>query len=173
MSTSLAFESHPNTLRILACTDVSNAANIKSSIAGKSLAVEAAFIDADVVADLFMVHLAAFKALSDKAADSLTTHSLHSDIVFNLAGSRHISQALNTFGVSPDTKHLLVARLDATPEELDTIRSVVSGSEISVDECLAFRNLERLRKLYKTSDEELKVGTIADVALSKLAVHNS
>lgn len=45
---------------------------------------------------------------------ALKTHSLHADIIVNLSGSKHIAAALSTFGVTGDTKDLLVAKIDAS-----------------------------------------------------------
>ena len=43
------------------------------------------------VADLFVVHLAAHKALAAQKRSKLTTKSLHSELVFNVAGIRHVT----------------------------------------------------------------------------------
>ena len=43
------------------------------------------------VADLFVVHLAAHKALAAQKRSKLTTKSLHSELVFNVAGIRHVN----------------------------------------------------------------------------------
>ena len=43
------------------------------------------------VADLFVVHLAAHKALAAQKRSKLTTKSLHSELVFNIAGIRHVN----------------------------------------------------------------------------------
>lgn len=49
---------------------------------------------------------------------SLKTHSLHADIIVNLSGSKHIAAALSNFGVTANTKDLLVAKINASGSTL-------------------------------------------------------
>lgn len=65
MSRALAFEAFAGrTLTLQLFEDVANAAELKRRIVAKELPVEAAFLDADSVPHIFLVHLAAFKALA-------------------------------------------------------------------------------------------------------------
>lgn len=59
-----------------------------------TLEYEAAIMNAAVVPSLFAVHLAAHHALLSKQRGSLRTRSLHSELVCNLSGSKHVSPAL-------------------------------------------------------------------------------
>lgn len=59
-----------------------------------TLEYEAAIMNAAVVPSLFAVHLAAHHALLSKLRGSLRTRSLHSELVCNLSGSKHVSPAL-------------------------------------------------------------------------------
>jgi hypothetical protein len=59
------FEAFPDdVLSIQMIENVTNAADLRAKIISKSLSAEAAFLDADLIPDIFLVHLAAFKALS-------------------------------------------------------------------------------------------------------------
>ena len=42
------------------------------------------------VPDLFIIRLAAYQALLAHHTGSLTTRSLHSELIFNLSGSKHV-----------------------------------------------------------------------------------
>ncbi len=56
-----------------------------------TLRPEAALIRASMLPDLFCLHVAAHKALLAQQRGKLTTRSLHSELVFNLSGSKHVS----------------------------------------------------------------------------------
>jgi len=62
----LAFEAHPAQLAVLLFTGVANAADIRTALVAKALQPEAAFFNAALVPDLFALHLAAHKALTDQ-----------------------------------------------------------------------------------------------------------
>jgi EKC/KEOPS complex subunit CGI121/TPRKB len=97
------------------------------------------------VPDVFPVLAAAHKSLLSKARESLTTRTLHSELVYNISGSKHvisladvafafydvalaeyvdgfpsvqIRESLKRCGVSDDTKYILAARFDASDEEV-------------------------------------------------------
>jgi hypothetical protein len=58
------FEAFPGTsLTVLRFQGVQNGAELRDAIVAKTLAADAAFIDRDAVPDLFLLQLAAFKAL--------------------------------------------------------------------------------------------------------------
>ena len=71
---------------------------------------------------------AANKALIAESRGKLTTKTLHSECVFNLSGSKHISQSLSKWGVSDTATSVLVACFDATPAQVGTARKESSGS---------------------------------------------
>ena len=100
------------------------------------------------VPDLVVLRSAAHKAATAAHRGRLRTRSLHSECVVNVSGSKHvrcgprtnctcsagfetksgwpmaeccavqIKESLVRFGVSPECKHLLVARFDSTPADV-------------------------------------------------------
>lgn len=61
----LSFEAFPDSkLHLWLFENVSNAQQIKEQIVAKQIAVDAAFLDADLVPTAHLTHLAAFKALA-------------------------------------------------------------------------------------------------------------
>ncbi|KAF0775155.1 hypothetical protein AaE_001145, partial [Aphanomyces astaci] len=59
-----------------------------------------ALINADTVVSLFQVHAAASRALLSVQNHSMTTNSLHSELVFNLSGTRNVTDSIRRFGIS-------------------------------------------------------------------------
>ncbi|KAG8364264.1 hypothetical protein BUALT_Bualt19G0110100 [Buddleja alternifolia] len=82
-----------------------------------TLEPEVAFLNASLIPDVFPVLAAAYKAYISKSRDSLTTRTLHSELVYNYSGSKHISESLKRCGISDSTNYILVARFDASADE--------------------------------------------------------
>ena len=54
------------------------------------LPVDAALINAELLPDLFALHVSAYKALEASASGKLRARSLHAELVFGLSGSKHV-----------------------------------------------------------------------------------
>jgi len=80
--------------------------------------------------------------------------TLHS--VFNLAGSKHITDALTCFGVTDASTTLLVARFDASAGDLATLRALVKGTEAGLE---ALRDGAVMCKAVGCSDQEPRIGS--------------
>ncbi|KAK9834186.1 hypothetical protein WJX81_006554 [Elliptochloris bilobata] len=98
--------------------------------------------------------------------------SLHSECVVNVSGSKHIKESLMRFGVSPECKHLLVARFDSTLADLETARRLVKGTQTALAELPSLTNSALVAKLYKLAPQELKVGSCVDAILSRIAARD-
>jgi len=57
-----------------------------------SLEPEAAVINATLLPDIFILHLAARVALQASRRAALRSRSLHAELVFSLSGSKHVSR---------------------------------------------------------------------------------
>ncbi|KAE8804383.1 GDP-mannose-dependent alpha-mannosyltransferase [Hordeum vulgare] len=95
---------------------------------------EAAFLNASLVPDVFPVLAAAHKALLSKSREALTTRTLHSELVYNCSGSKHITESLKRCGIADDTQYILAARFDASDEEMKALEKLISGTEIDLSE---------------------------------------
>jgi hypothetical protein len=71
-------------------SDVSNSRELLDLMQSGKLEPEVAFLNASLVPDVFPVLAAAHKALLSKARESLTTRTLHSELVYNYSGSKHV-----------------------------------------------------------------------------------
>jgi hypothetical protein len=102
---------------------------------------------------------------------SLVTHSLHADIVVNLGGSRHINASLNMFGVTHASVRLLVAKVNATQEDVAMVREVVKGEQVAVPDG-SIGNDKRMKKAFKVVAPELQVGNLVDAAICRAAIQD-
>ena len=80
-----------------------------------------------------------------------------------------IGETLSRFGIKDASRHLIVARLNATAEELQRLRAAVAGQEVPLKELAAVIDVEAVRKQYKILDEELSVGSMVDAIVSRVA----
>lgn len=77
-----------------------------------------------------MLHAAGSRALIAQSREKLVTRSLHAELVYNLSGSKHITDALRRWGVATDVTAVLVAVFDASAADLQTLRVLVQGVEV-------------------------------------------
>jgi EKC/KEOPS complex subunit CGI121/TPRKB len=141
---------------------------LKQLIVAASLNPEAAVINASLVPDIFILHAAARAALIANQRATLKSRSLHAEVVFNIAGSKHIGESLGRFGVNDSCDHLLIARFNATPEEIETIKTKVQGDVVALEELPSLINVELIRKYYKVLDQELVVGSLVDAMMNRI-----
>ncbi|KAF0685263.1 Aste57867_22807 [Aphanomyces stellatus] len=160
------------TLHIAYFRDVKNSADLLQKILAQELDV--ALINADMVVSLFQVDVAASRALLSAQNHSLTTNTLHSELVFNLSGTRNVTDSLRRFGIGKDTTHLLVCAFDdaSTIESVgvDGVLSDVVGIENAAH--LSPDQLATLKKHYKIQDVELQVTSLVDAVVSRIATKN-
>ena len=64
---------------------------LKARVMAGSLTPEAAVINAEVLPEVFILHAAARVALQAARRGTLKTRSLHAELVFSIAGSKHVS----------------------------------------------------------------------------------
>ncbi|XP_020578862.1 EKC/KEOPS complex subunit CGI121 isoform X2 [Phalaenopsis equestris] len=125
-------------------TDVCNSKELLESIQAGTLEPEVALMNASLIPDVFPVLAAAYNAIIAKSRESLTTRSLHSEIVYNYSGSKHITESLKRFGISDKTTYILAVRFDAAGDE-DLVK-VVKGKEIDLGELEARADQSLIQK---------------------------
>ncbi|CAI7735878.1 unnamed protein product [Closterium sp. NIES-54] len=92
--------------------------DLLSQLQSGTMHPEVAFLNATLVPGTFPVLVAAHKALTSAATGCLKSRTLHSELVFNYAASKHIRESLQRCGVAAGTTALLAARFDATQDEV-------------------------------------------------------
>jgi EKC/KEOPS complex subunit CGI121/TPRKB len=111
--------------------------------------------------------------MASHARGTLTTHGLHSEVVYNLSASKHITEGLRRFGMGEGADAVLVCRFDATTADVSAIRAAVNG--VLVDAATELEGLKDpalVKKYYRPGDLECKdgVGTVEDAIASRIGV---
>ncbi|KAG5019612.1 hypothetical protein JHK87_015467 [Glycine soja] len=112
-----SFNINGTTFSVALYTDVTNSKELLESMQAGTLEPEVAFLNALLIPDIFPVLAAAHKTLVAKSRDTLTTRTLHSELVYNYSGSKHITESLKRCGISDSTTYILATRFDASPDE--------------------------------------------------------
>lgn len=86
--------------------------------------------------------------------------------------SLQIGESLGRFGVAESSQHLIFARYNATPEEVQSLQDVVQGDLAPLSDLPALADISLINKYYKVLDEELRVGTLADAIVSRIAARD-
>jgi EKC/KEOPS complex subunit CGI121/TPRKB len=115
--------------------------------------------------------LAAYKAALACERGAMVTRAVHSELVFCLSPTRHISEAFRRFGGDENTRALIVCKFDANDEDLERVRSVVKGELVAFDARPAVDEAA-LKKWYKVHENELEIGSLADAVLSRIAIRD-
>ncbi|CAL4977719.1 unnamed protein product [Urochloa decumbens] len=154
-------------------SDVSNSRELLDLMQSGKLEPEVAFLNASLVPDVFPVLAAAHKALLSKARESLTTRTLHSELVYNYSGSKHITESLKRCGISDDTTYILAARFDASDEEMKAVDKLISGTEIDLGQLESRANQPQILKHYKITPQELLISTLPDAIVCRIAARDA
>lgn len=140
--------------------------------AGK-LEPEVAFLNASLIPDVFPLLAAAHKTLIAKSRDSLTTRTLHSELVYNYSGSKHITESLKRCGISDSTTYILAARINASPDEMKAVEKLINGKEIELEELEGRANQAQMQKHYKISGLEAGLSSLADAITCRIAARDA
>ncbi|CAK9187332.1 unnamed protein product, partial [Ilex paraguariensis] len=125
------------------------------------------------IPDVFPLLAAAHKTLISKSRESLTTRTLHSELVYNYSGSKHISESLKRCGILDNSHDILVARFGASTDEMMAVEKLIKGKEIDLDELEERANQTQIQKHYKISNVELGISSIADAIVCRIAARDA
>ncbi|KAJ4825815.1 hypothetical protein Tsubulata_039766 [Turnera subulata] len=158
-----------NTLSLALFDEVNNSKALLDLMQAGTLEPEVAFLNASLVPDVFPLLAAAHKTLVAKSRDSLTTRTLHSELVYNYSGSKHITESLKRCGISDSTTYILAARFNASVDEMKAVAELVNGKEINLEELEGRSNQAQILKHYKISAQELGISSLADAITCRIA----
>nr|XP_043625295.1 EKC/KEOPS complex subunit TPRKB [Erigeron canadensis] len=168
-----SYEISGTTLSAALFTDVSNSKELLEQMQSGTLEPEVALFNASLIPDIFPVLAAAHKTLVAKSRNSLTTRTLHSELVYNYSGSKHISESLKRCGISDSTPYVLVVRFDATDEEMIAMKTLIKGQEIDLEELEGRANKPQIQKHYKITAVELGISTLGDAITCRIAARDA
>ncbi|CAN0088960.1 unnamed protein product [Ectocarpus sp. 6 AP-2014] len=180
------------TLMLALFTNVKNAADLKRKYLNRI-----ALLDAGLVLSVFQLRMAAAMAVEKEKAGKMKTRSLPSEMVWSLSGSKNITGTLQTFCVQEvDDADLLVAAIGVDEDDLRSVLADIKGQACGLERLgeglrpvdggvgdgqqqqqqqrrqggYASKWRERLKKLYKITEEELAVNSIEDCVVMRMAV---
>ncbi|XP_058214356.1 uncharacterized protein LOC131325893 [Rhododendron vialii] len=162
------FEIDGSTLTFALCADVTNSKELLDL-----MEPEVAFLNASLIPDVFPVLAAAYKTLLVKSLESLTTRTLHSELVYNYSGSKHITESFKRCGISESSTYVLVARFGSYVDEMKSIEKLVKGKEIDLEELLGRANEAQIQKHYKIPGPELGISSLADAITCRIAARDA
>ncbi|KAL6348022.1 hypothetical protein AAG906_037751 [Vitis piasezkii] len=163
------FEINGHSLCLALFTDVSNSKELLDSMQAGTLEPEVAFLNASLIPDVFPVLAAAHKTLLAKSRESLTTRTLHSELVYNYSGSKHITESLKRCGISDRSTYVLVARFNTSLDEMKDIDKLIHGKEIDLEEMEGRADQAQIHKHYKITGSELGISSLADAITCRIA----
>ncbi|KAM0062061.1 putative CGI121/TPRKB superfamily protein [Helianthus debilis subsp. tardiflorus] len=167
------YELSGTTLSVALFTDVANSKELLELMQAGTLEPEVALLNASLIPDIFPVLAAAHKTLVAKSRDSLTTRTLHSELVYNYSGSKHISESLKRCGISDSTTYILVARFGALEEEMTAMKTLIKGKDIDLEELEGKANKPQIQKHYKITGVELGISTLGDAITCRNAARDA
>ncbi|XP_052182568.1 uncharacterized protein LOC127795136 [Diospyros lotus] len=167
------FEVDGGTLSLTLFTDVTNSRELLDLMQAGTLEPEVAFLNASLIPDVFPILAAAHKTLLAKQRESLKTRTIHSELVYNYSGSKHITESLKRCGISESSTYILVARFGASVDEMEAIKKLIKGKEIDMEELLGRANQTQIQKHYKIPGPELGLSTLEDAITCRIAARDA
>lgn len=128
--------------------------------------------DRHQLVDPFQIHAAAARALLCETTTKLMTKTLHAELVFNLSGSRNVSESFRRFGVADDSTTLVLCVFDSDEAALATAAALVKGTAVPFHELgqhLTPADVKAVRKFYKIQDLELRTTSLSDAIVNRIA----
>ncbi|XP_034243608.1 EKC/KEOPS complex subunit Tprkb-like [Thrips palmi] len=148
--------------------NVKNSKVIKDKVV--SGALQCSIIKPSLIAHPFQVVVAANKAAASQVFGSMVTKSIYTELLFNLSISKNISQSLMKFGINESDQDILVATIHAEDaSNMSEIMVQVEGQVVPLTDLQNICDFNLLRKSYKISEDELKVTSLLDSIVSRIA----
>lgn len=150
--------------------NVDNIKEIHKKLISKEL--PCCVIKANLVIDPFQIAVAANRAVLNEKYGQMVTRSLFTEVIYCLSTSKNISQSLENFGISNDTKNILVVLIQ-NDQEKETIEKLIfasiKGERLPIDRLPEFSDATLIKKMYKIDAEEAKVSTLLDSIISRIS----
>ncbi|CAK7267653.1 hypothetical protein SEPCBS119000_002663 [Sporothrix epigloea] len=137
-------------------TGVQNVAFLQAQLIARNPAFEYALVDAATVVSRTHLLAAVYRAILSHRSGSLKTPNVHSETVLSLSPSLNIAEAYRRFGISKETKNVLVVKIlldgaSAVPV-WEHLAATVEGTAVPLSDAAALAqctDLARVRKYYK------------------------
>ncbi|KYR00720.1 hypothetical protein DLAC_02760 [Tieghemostelium lacteum] len=117
-----------NSLTIILYQNVSNTDEIMSKLLKGEL--EYSIINCKAIFDHRQLLFAATKVLSIQHSSKLSTHNVHSELIYLLSPTTNMKDSIKKFGLQADDKQFYIAIFNSTSEKLNDIKSLVKGDQV-------------------------------------------
>ncbi|CAN8005087.1 unnamed protein product [Ixodes hexagonus] len=157
---------------ILLFSNVQNSAELtQMAVEG---AISACFVRASLITDLFQVQCAVQKALVNRRHGTMKTRSILSEILYQLAPTKNISDSLKQFGAhDTDTAVIVVLVDDSEDKHRTKLLESLRGERVALDKLSELSDPQALRKLFRVTDKELTVGSLLDAVITRMATKDT
>lgn len=155
-------------------TNIKNQQAIKENVIKGNLKYDFAYINCHNLLSLEQLYSALYKTLLDNSQNGMKSKSLHTEFIYNLSPMKNIMDCLNKFGVSTDSRNMVVVKIvqndkityEYFNEILKSVQEIIDGNimELSDVNLHQFSDLKKIENNFK-----IKVsGTVFEENLGKL-----
>jgi len=153
-------------MHVIVLDDVSNAAEVSAWV--RQPGADFAAVDARMVVGMPQLLAAALCALHAEQRGKLVTHALHSEVVYALSAGKQINEAFRRFGAGESCARIVIVTFDAGAAARLSER--ILGRRVDPLSLAERFDEAAVRKAYKVTEAELRVASLSDAIVSRIAI---